>query len=145
MQSVWGLGSFQVEGGGEASFDFDTRCRCGVIGIIIRTVNMAIFSWVRRTAIELETAQTRSPSSLLLPLKYSSWQGKGAKIHKINSNFLWTDLVAPHFVILTFQQAGKKLTFEPILEQTFKSALKWNNPRKSYTHAYVVKKECTCK
>lgn len=101
------LAAFRLKGGGEASFDFDTRCRSGVIGIIIRAVNMAIFSWVRGTAIELETGQTRSPSSLLLPTKYSSWQGKGAKIHKINSNFLWTDLVAPCFVILTFQQAGK--------------------------------------
>lgn len=140
MRNVWGLGSFQVEGGGEAGFDFDTRCRGGVIWIIIRAVNMAIFpSWLEELPLNLR--QDRQDLQVFLtPSSTVAGREKAPKYTRL-TDFLWTGLIAPSFVTLTSNGSwGGALTFEPIFEQTFKSALKWKKSRKSYTHASAVRK-----
>lgn len=109
MRSVWRLGSFQVEGGGEASFDFDTRCRGGVIWIIIRSVNMAIFpSWLEELPLNLR--QNRQDLQVFLsPSSTVAGREKAPKYTRL-TDFLWTGLIAP-FCNYNFQREGGGVNF----------------------------------
>lgn len=81
---TWQLSGWRGRG---SQFDFDTRCRCGVIWIIIRATNMAISSSFCRCCRKgcHWTWDGTDKISKPPPPQYSSWQRKGAKTQTINS------------------------------------------------------------
>lgn len=92
MRSVWGLGCSPVEGGGEArsTLTQDADVAWSELLLGLWTWLSLLLLLLERAATELEKGQTTSPSPLRS--QYSSWQRKGAKIHKIN--FLLNDAEA---------------------------------------------------